>query len=57
MSNEWILPQNGILEFDYMQLIDRPKAEDIIPDDQLSLLVNWFKGKHDSDKIEAVALS
>lgn len=33
MSNDWQVPRNGVLEFDFMQLIDVPDIKNVVPDD------------------------
>lgn len=30
-TEDWALPQTGVLEFDFVNLIDRPTAEDVLP--------------------------
>ena len=36
MHNEWLLPQNGMLEFDFMCLMDRAKPEDSMKDEYVT---------------------
>ena len=31
MNNEWILPENGVIEFDFVLLYDRANPEDTVP--------------------------
>ncbi len=44
---EFPLPVNGVLEFDFVYLIDKPSQEDIISQHEIDMLLDWFKCKHE----------
>lgn len=40
---EWILPQTGNFEFDFVSLVmNRPSPEEEVPFAQFDMLLNWF---------------
>ena len=51
------MPRNGIFEFDFMMLIDVPDTKNVLPDDQLVKLLEWFKIKAEDDLAEPYALA
>lgn len=57
MSPEWQVPHNGALEFDFMYLLEVPDSAMIIPDDQVGVLLEWFRIKVQEDKVDASQLA
>jgi len=57
MNNEWQVPHNGTLEFDFMMIIDVPDPSTVVPDDQLVKLLEWFQFKAEGEKADPYALS
>lgn len=43
MNDEWSLPENGELEFDYVNVIDKPDPKDVVDQIAIDKLVDWFK--------------
>jgi hypothetical protein len=46
-SAEWQVPKIGLLECDFVYLVNRPTEEHLLRDDQVDLLCQWFKVKHE----------
>lgn len=57
ITGEWQLPNTGVFEFDFMYLIDVPDPKDVMPDDQVQLLIQWFKQRADEDKADPKELA
>jgi hypothetical protein len=57
MTNEWNLPSNGIFECDFVHLMDRPSSDDIISDDNINRLIEWFRFKYEEEKIDSFSLA
>lgn len=52
MSPDWQIPHTGVLEFDFMYLLEVPDAALVTPDDQINLLLEWFRAKAQEDKVD-----
>lgn len=57
MSADWILPQAGVFEFDFMMLQDRPNADDCLSDDQVQQIIEWLKDKRDNFGVDSLTLA
>lgn len=57
MTGDWVLPQNGVFEFDFMYLLDVPDQKNVIPDDQLALIVDWFKKRTEDPTVDPYNLA
>lgn len=41
---DYVLPNDGLLEFDFMLLTDeKPKPEDEIDGNEMAILISWFQ--------------
>ena len=57
LTDAWPLPHSGLFEFDFMHLLDVPNPADVLADDQLHKLLEWFHSKSDVDKVEPLQLA
>lgn len=48
--NEWVLPETGVLECDFVYLAERPNPEEILSEKKVESLVNWFRIKYEEEK-------
>ena len=55
-QEDWGLTESGVLEFDFINLMDRPGPEEILSDDKFDLLLEWFKNRYEKDKLEMSTL-
>ena len=47
MSPNWRLPEQGIFEFDFIYLVDRPEAINETHVDVIAILCEWFEGTYE----------
>lgn len=40
-----------MFQFDFVNLVERPKAEEVISDDEVNKLVAWFKERENIDPL------
>lgn len=57
MSNEWVLPDQGILECDFVHLQNIPSPDEVTPEESISQLIEWFRFKLEEEKSEISGLS
>ena len=57
MQPEWQVPYNGVFEFDYMYLNDELDPTHVVPDEQLQVLLDWFRARAEEDKADPYQLA
>ena len=55
-NSEWVLPESGTLEFDYINLMDRTNPSDVLPQEKVDLLIEWFRTRHEDLKYDLAVL-
>jgi hypothetical protein len=45
-----------VLEFDFVNLIERPVADEVLTQEKFDLLLDWLRHRHEKDKLEVQTL-